>query len=293
MKYPLVVLGALVLCWAHPVLAQTDGGGVWPLQEGNTWRFYSMHYAADGSIDTTYHTVRLDAPQVVEGQAYYAYTDQCSTYLLRTDDDGRVWRRVDGGERLWIDPTVSPGESYTYAPPDESGLSYDVRVQRRTIRTEGGHFVDALRFDFDDPLWADEEYTYVLFPGIGVVEYYCNMAADFGYLVEAIVNGQVVTSAETSPSVPGEATTLAAYPNPFSEVLTIEAAAAPATRVQVAVYDLLGRRVRTLHDGWGASTLQLRWDGRDAAGDRVADGVYLVRVHAGTQIQTHPVVLAR
>jgi len=46
----------------------------------------------------------------------------------------------------------------------------------------------------------------------------------------------------------------------------------------VAVHDLAGRLVRTLHSGpMSPGTLELTWDGRDAGGQRVGAGIYWVR----------------
>jgi hypothetical protein len=79
-----------------------------------------------------------------------------------------------------------------------------------------------------------------------------------------------------------EAYALAAYPNPFGagRPAHIRLDVREAQRVQVAVYDVLGRRVATLHDGEVASkaTMQL-------AGQGLASGVYFVRV-TGEHFQT-------
>ncbi|HEY3215870.1 MAG TPA: FlgD immunoglobulin-like domain containing protein, partial [Candidatus Eisenbacteria bacterium] len=51
--------------------------------------------------------------------------------------------------------------------------------------------------------------------------------------------------------------------------------------VRLAVYDALGRRVRTLIDRvLPAGATELSWDGHDAAGARVGSGVYFARLEA-------------
>ena len=56
--------------------------------------------------------------------------------------------------------------------------------------------------------------------------------------------------------------------------------AAPLT---VRVFDLAGRRVRTLFAGErGGGSFAVAWDGTDAAGRRVPPGIYLFRVHLAT-----------
>jgi len=68
------------------------------------------------------------------------------------------------------------------------------------------------------------------------------------------------------------------YPNPFNPRTTIRYNLAEASRVTLTVYDLQGRRVAELTDGWrSAGTHELTWD---ASG--MASGMYLCRLQAGT-----------
>ncbi len=53
-------------------------------------------------------------------------------------------------------------------------------------------------------------------------------------------------------------------------------------RVNLALYDVRGRRVTTLLEGDVAGGRHaLRWDGRDGSGDRVSPGLYWLRIAAG------------
>jgi flagellar hook assembly protein FlgD len=53
---------------------------------------------------------------------------------------------------------------------------------------------------------------------------------------------------------------------------------AHAGRVQVNIYDVAGRKVRTLADRiFPAGEAKLVWDGTSDAGDKVGRGVYFVR----------------
>jgi hypothetical protein len=53
---------------------------------------------------------------------------------------------------------------------------------------------------------------------------------------------------------------------------------AKAGRVQIGIYDVTGRKVRNLADRvFPAGEQELRWDGTDDAGNKVARGVYFVR----------------
>jgi len=84
----------------------------------------------------------------------------------------------------------------------------------------------------------------------------------------------------------------AAFPNPFGLGRGTDIAfRAPATgegravATNLDVYDVTGRRVRTLFSGplaWGESRV-VRWDGTDGAGRRVAAGVYFYQLRVGPQ----------
>jgi YVTN family beta-propeller protein len=72
---------------------------------------------------------------------------------------------------------------------------------------------------------------------------------------------------------------LAAHPNPFNPVTRIEFSLVQDATIDLAVYDLQGRRVRTLsHERRPEGVHTVTWDGRDGAGRAVSSGVYLVRL---------------
>jgi D-alanyl-D-alanine carboxypeptidase len=95
----------------------------------------------------------------------------------------------------------------------------------------------------------------------------------------------------SAPATPAAASTLVPRPNSFTDVTSIALSAARSANGSVRVYSLLGTPVRTLVDGVideGAHTLT--WDGRDAAGDELASGTYLVRMQIGGEMVTRRVV---
>lgn len=70
------------------------------------------------------------------------------------------------------------------------------------------------------------------------------------------------------------------YPNPFNPSTTIRLQAATSGQTTVTVYDILGRRVKTLFDEFlpAGNIVNLAWDGRDAEGREVSSGVYFYEV---------------
>jgi hypothetical protein len=80
------------------------------------------------------------------------------------------------------------------------------------------------------------------------------------------------------------------YPNPVSGSMTVEMSLARPARVQLAVFDLAGRRVRMLADGdYAAGLRTATWDGRGDDGRLAANGFYVVRMRAGDVVQSHTI----
>ncbi|MEZ5063452.1 MAG: hypothetical protein R3B81_01905 [bacterium] len=86
------------------------------------------------------------------------------------------------------------------------------------------------------------------------------------------------------------ASTLEAVPSVARAGTTFRAARAPSVATSLDVFDVNGRRVRTL--SWSADAPELFWDGRDAAGRSVAPGVYWAR-SAATSDAVAKVVVVR
>ncbi len=88
---------------------------------------------------------------------------------------------------------------------------------------------------------------------------------------------------------------LVASPNPCNPRTTFRFTLPTAAIVEMNVYDLAGRRLRTLAAALprGAGPHAMLWDGRDDAGRNVPSGVYLGRLEAGTLRATARVVVVR
>ena len=82
------------------------------------------------------------------------------------------------------------------------------------------------------------------------------------------------------------------YPNPFNPATTIPVSVvAGAGDVDLTIYNVLGQPVRQVWNGpLAAGEHRLAWDGRDAQGQSVAAGVYLVRLHQGEQTRIRKMV---
>jgi hypothetical protein len=87
---------------------------------------------------------------------------------------------------------------------------------------------------------------------------------------------------------------LPARPNPFGSTTRIELAVPAPQKVSVAVYDVRGRRVRSLYSNvMGEGRHALAWNGRSDRGDRVPAGVYFVHVTTRGGSLSRKIVLIR
>lgn len=79
------------------------------------------------------------------------------------------------------------------------------------------------------------------------------------------------------------------YPNPFSSSTTIRLELAEGSEVRIHVYDMTGREVRMLHDGYLAMGMhEFRFDADD-----LPSGTYLYRVSGSTGQETGTMTLVR
>jgi hypothetical protein len=89
------------------------------------------------------------------------------------------------------------------------------------------------------------------------------------------------------------------YPNPFNPETWIPFKLAKATDVTVEIYNISGQLVRTLNLGHQESGSYLTkeraayWNGRNEAGERVASGVYLYYINAGSFSSTKKMVILK
>ena len=100
--------------------------------------------------------------------------------------------------------------------------------------------------------------------------------------------GEQPTAVQTPPTVrPAQYRLGDSYPNPFNPAVVIPLdLETDQKQVSLALYDVLGRRVRQLWDGsLRAGSHRFVWDGRDEAGKGVAAGVYIYKVEVDGQIE--------
>ena len=97
-----------------------------------------------------------------------------------------------------------------------------------------------------------------------------------------------------TPAAPRGFQLHAGMPNPMRTATTIRFDLPSRENVQLRIYDVNGRRVRSLVAGpVAAGSHQVVWDGTDSAGKRVTAGVYFYRIIAGEHRASRKLVRIR
>jgi hypothetical protein len=177
-----------------------------------------------------------------------------------------------------IDPYTLDDESFTLAPaggdPVSALVSYDPDTDTVTLVP-------------DSLLAEDTLYEARLTTAIRDVAGNA-LAADqtWSFTTEAIT--------VDAPDRPAATALLPSYPNPFNPATTVRFDLARAQRVEVRIYGIDGRRVRTLVSGeLPAGRHERSWNGRDEAGHTVATGMYLLRLATDDDAHTHKLTMLK
>ena len=224
---------------------------------------------------------------------------------LGISESRRSWAEPSGTTTLALFVTprqIQPGQSvavHVFLPPQwqESSAEPVVTLQREdgeAISIPMSRYFEATSPDYlghiDSEGWE---------PGEAVIEAvwqneYGTFTTRRAILVEAATDVE-----EEQVSCPTAFRLEQNFPNPFNPSTTIRFSVPEVRRgatVELTVYDLLGRKVRTLMDGQlETGMVEVTWDGKDEAGKGGSSGVYFCRivVDGGKWTKTRKMLLLR
>ena len=96
-----------------------------------------------------------------------------------------------------------------------------------------------------------------------------------------------LSTATENRDTPGDdagSAAISVFPNPSGNAMTIDLSGLASAGTIIEIYDVAGRRIRTLHNGVsGRNKMRLLWDGLDQSGKVVPTGAYLVRARNGSR----------
>jgi hypothetical protein len=108
------------------------------------------------------------------------------------------------------------------------------------------------------------------------------------------VNPVVGIAEITGAGIPQEFALRQNYPNPFNPNTTIKFQLPHTEDVKLAVYNILGQKVRILlNEKMNAGYYQVSWDGLSEHGRQMASGVYIYRLEAGSFVEVKKMTLMK
>jgi hypothetical protein len=184
-------------------------------------------------------------------------------------------------------------------------LAYDGGTANLGIKLHDGNlgYQDVftwLRSSNSNPAGGDEHLTPISFgaPGYHGISVHKTNANDLGVTGTYRLVISTSNPATDAPQVEGSPSKFALstpLPNPFTRETSVRFdVPADGGRATVAVYDLQGRKISTLSEGERpAGHHLLSWNGKDLHGEKVAAGIYFIRLETATFEDTKKITLLR
>ena len=211
------------------------------------------------------------------------------------DSQGRVWLS-SGRTYVGVGLYVKEGSTWKHYPEVGTGDDVRWRVRQMTENAAGR-------------LWIVEENYFGVLEGTTWTGFYWEELSAVGPPVIDSRGDLWISSfdgmyrwhrsdlptAIESSSIPGTPRSFHLaqnYPNPFNQATYISFTLQQPAVVSLQVFNTHGQLVATLVQGTRpAGTYQAAWDGRDAQGQAVSSGAYIVRLDAAGQQATRKMIL--
>jgi hypothetical protein len=243
------------------------------------------------------------------GHVYIAWSDQrdgltdTNIYIIKSTDGGATW----GSVVQVNDDTSGRHQFFTWMTVDPStGYIYLVFYDRRSTTGDNTHVYVAQSEDggatftnyrvsetsflpYDEVFFGD--YTNIAAMNGRVHPIWMRM--DDGSL--SIWTTEIVVPTGIADGRPVIGIELAQnFPNPFNPATTIAFELREPANVNLSIFDVGGRLVKTLVDGpMTAGLKQSSWNGTNDTGNPVSSGVYFYKLTAGERFLTKKMVLLK
>ncbi len=292
MKLIHVIVFLLIFPFASGLRSQTDSSrGKFPLHVGNVWQYHTYDYVVGGGVKYTYGwTTKVIGDTVMpDGKKYSILQsdfDTTSLGLLRQEGPYVRSYFPDPYQRtVRFDFTTSLNDTVFLYPRTNFGDSIICRVTFNNYVNVFGN--KKLAWDFYTYVSSTSSFmTQTVADGFGIVSEKSEGGNDW-FLTGAIINGVKygnITSVKDQSKDRQPATFVLSqnYPNPFNSSTLISFCLTVPQKVEIGIYDMLGRRVTVLlNSNLPSGFHRVKWNGRSDHGQDQPSGVYFFRLVCG------------
>ena len=214
-----------------------------------------------------------------------AHTEDVSVWLDSEPMSGYSIDNLHPGAPMSLAFSASPGSvSLTWSGPVDEDFSY-FNIYRQDILSNE----PAMVFTTTDSFYVDQELE-----DVGAYEYWVTAMDISGLESDASSIVSAVLSADEKMGMPTEFALKQNYPNPFNPSTQIQYALPSESRVVISIYDLTGRKIRTLvNEVQSAGHRSVMWNATNEIGRQVSAGMYIYSIQAGDFIQNRKMVLMK
>jgi Concanavalin A-like lectin/glucanases superfamily/FlgD Ig-like domain/Putative Ig domain len=227
------------------------------------------------------------------------------TFSVRTTDDGTppLHDEEEITVRVFEEPpppicNVDPPELdfATVAPGDSLALTFSIlNTGYGILSGDVGEVCDQFRIDSGAGPFelgtGDSLVVTVIFEPQEEGEFECIVTLGAATCTDVYCMGQGAITSDTEDQIP-VFTLMLNCPNPFNPTTRIDFGVPVESNTRLVVYNIAGRRVRTLVDArLPAGFHAARWDGCDDKGNALGSGVYLIRLSAGGPTKVRKLLL--
>jgi hypothetical protein len=232
-------------------------------------------------------------------------TDDTDVFIVKSTNQGSTWTSP-----AQVIEELSPAHQFfPWATIDPvTGIIYVVFYDRRYTAGDATEVFMAVSED-GGSTWSDFAVSATPFtPQVDVFfGDYINIAAlngrvypiwtrmDSGDMTVWVALVDIPTGVEVADRPAGSGVELLQnHPNPFNPSTEITFRIPARSDVDLTIYDVEGRRVRTLVDGsLTRGSKRVTWDGRDTQGSVASSGVYFYTLRAGAETITKKMTLLK
>lgn len=257
-------------------------------------------YIGDGTLDTALPFLNPNAEYLV-----YCHVDAASIPGAQKLVDAGFTQvmRLDGNYGAW----TGAGYDVALPPPEYHDISAhaaneliedtpDIVIIDVSPLYDSGHIPGAVNYPFGTGAFEsaipdfDSEATYLIYchtdaPAQGAAEALDEAGFESVFRLRGNYAAWVDAGFETSVAsgikepAPTAFRLTGAFPNPFNPATNISFELPESGITTLTVYDTLGRKVAELFNAnLGAGSHTIRWNGIDGSGNRLASGMYIIRL---------------
>jgi hypothetical protein len=175
-----------------------------------------------------------------------------------------------------FDPNTIPG----YKTEDGEGITKFTDLTESFAQTETIYYSKIDGLPMGSLIWNDD-----LIAGYDSKKAYQKVMYAYAKVTKVMIEN-------TNSEMPEDYISSRNYPNPFNPSTTIQFTVPVSGKVELAVFNMLGQKVRTLlNSETAAGSYKAQFDGKDDSGLTLSSGVYFYQIKAGNLSVTNKMVL--